>query len=146
MIMPDCRKKYARDAYPYGSQWCRREDYGEKGINPYWEQRLKGEDREFIRGFDACTEDAIGTFFSMAETYLDDDEIDYDVLDDERPIEEIPDEEKKSWNSKTRLLKKIKDNLLFHIEATRNEDIVVLIESGAYDEPKGADKHVEAKE
>lgn len=43
MILPDCRQKYARDAYPYGSQFRRREDFAEDELNPYWDQQVKGE-------------------------------------------------------------------------------------------------------
>ena len=47
-MFADCREKFSRDAYPYGTQFQKHEDIPKDEINPYWDGHLKGKDRAYI--------------------------------------------------------------------------------------------------
>jgi hypothetical protein len=141
-MFADCREKFSRDAYPYGTQFQKHEDIPKDEINPYWDGHLKGKDRAYINGYDDATKDGINGFFSnfLAYEYELDNafgtnlfrNVDESVLEDERDISEFSEEERAEWSKETLILKTLKDCMLDNAEATRNEIVTALIDSGDY--------------
>lgn len=141
-MFADCREKFSRDAYPYGTQFQKHEDIPKDEINPYWDGHLKGKDRAYINGYDDATKDGINGFFSnfLAYEYELDNafgthlfrNVDESVLKDERDISEFSEEERAEWSKETLILKTLKDCMLDNAEATRNEIVTALIDSGDY--------------
>lgn len=152
-MFADCREKFSRDAYPYGTQFQKHEDIPKDEINPYWDGHLKGEDRAYINGYDNGSEDNINDFFSNFLAYeceLDNAfgthlfrKVDESVLEDERDITEFSEEERAEWSKETLILKTLKDCMLDNAEATRNEIVTALIDSGDYgkDMAKESEEH-----
>ena len=83
-------------------------------------------------------EHIVSAFFRNAEAFINDDELDFSVIDDERPLEGIPAEERKHWQPKTLLFKKLCDGMLRYAEDTRNEMVVSLLDEAASKEADNA--------
>lgn len=142
-LFADCREKYTRDAYPYGTQFRKSKDIPKDEISPYWDGRLKGADKVYVSGYDDCAEDNIKGFFDNLMTYegeLEDafgeteiyHKVDDNVLEDDRSAGEFPDDERESWTPETRILKTLKDCMLHYYEMSRNENITAIIDGGDY--------------
>lgn len=140
-LFADCREKYTKQAYPFGTQFQKNEDIPKDEINPYWERHLKGNKKAFIDGYDTCVEDAVEGYF--ANLFSDGNlihilgtqvmsNIDQDVLDDERSIDEFPLEEQEEWGKETLFLKAVKDGILQEAEMNRNEMVTAFLD----DEPQ----------
>ena len=111
MIIADCRQKYTKNAYPYGTQCRRSSDISADEINPYWEGNLCKENKICIQGYD-CAVEEIRAFFDNIEDYA--------------PCEgysDAQDEEKKN------LCQAIKAKLDEYLECQRDEIITSLIEN-----------------
>ena len=93
-------------------------------------------------GYDDATKDGINGFFSnfLAYEYELDNafgthlfrNVDESVLEDERDISEFSEEERAECSKETLILKTLKDCMLDNAEATRNEIVTALIDSGDY--------------
>ncbi len=140
-MIPDCRKKYIKDAYPYGTRFRSSSEFEEGEINPYWEGHLKGADKELVRGYDWAVEN-IGSYFadSIEDTVWKclgrhaESQLDTSVLVSKRRIDEYSEEEISGMSRETYLLKSIHSDLLKEMEAFRNEMITSFLDGQEYEE------------
>lgn len=61
-MFADCRQKYTKDAYPYGTQFRKNKDIPADEINPYWEGNLNKENKDTIVGYDMGVAEADNFF------------------------------------------------------------------------------------
>lgn len=121
--IPDCRKKLNDDGTP----------------NPYWEGVLIGEDKEFIRGYDYNTDNAINNLFDNLDVYtsefaeenIDINDVDINIVcsdNDEKWYVDYTLEELEQMNKPTRLMLLMKYILNHYIEMERDELITAMID------------------
>lgn len=147
--IPDCRQKFETN----------NKNMNEKIINPYWYGLLRGDDAEFLRGYDWNTSMSINNFFDNLDIYADKlekegisvDFIDTDIVNgadedynitmphikDDRKCKyysEYSDEELRKMSKSTRIMLLMKELITFHIENCRDELIVSAIENMDEDE------------
>lgn len=134
-MIADCREKYTKDAYPYGTQYRKPEEIPEDEINPYWEGKLNKENEEVVRGYDWAVEE-LDTFlegsidvamrdYIGAHSSL---QIDMGIMNDQRNISEFSRDEIKQMSKETYLLKAMHSEISNRLECVRNEMITSFIE------------------
>lgn len=140
-MIPDCRKKYIKDAYPYGTRFRSSSEFEEREINPYWEGHLKGADKDLVGGYDWAVETIERCFVNRAEDVVRKclgrhagSQVDIEVLVSKRDIDEYSEEEIASMSRETYLLKSIYSDLLDEMEVFRNEMITSFLDGQGYEE------------
>lgn len=141
-MFPNCRAKYTKDAYPGGGAPFRRaEDIPKDEVNPYWEDNLSKRNRQIISGYD-CAMEEVAIFFSDITATIceyigvyDRNQIDDDVMCDERHIEDFDDAEIIKMSKQTYVLKVLQSELIMQLESTRDMLITGLID-GQKDQKK----------
>ena len=136
-LFADCREKYTKDAYPFGTYTRKNEDIPKDEISPYWDGNLKGSGKHYVDGYDYCVE----TFKNAFANIMDVDEViddtgflknvDEDVINDDRPAEDFPIDEMEKWSKETKIMKLLKDCILEYTEIERNELVTAILEDDA---------------
>ena len=135
-LFADCREKFTKDAYPFGTYTRKNEDIPADEINPYWDGNLKGSGKYYVDGYDYCIETIKNAFanlmdFGSVENVIGElamGKIDMDVINDERDAIEFQANEKKAWSKETWIMKTMKDSLLEYMEGNRNELVTAILE------------------
>ena len=123
---------------------CREDEY-------YNQKYLKGEDREFVNGFDYCAEETVDCLFDNLDTMFDDDSYIMHVLNEEVPKQEEYDMEWTFGHKETehRVVKTYADllrmKILEWVEMERNELITSMIDSMDEDEYKAIKERVDGR-
>lgn len=141
-MFPNCRAKYTKDAYPGGGAPFRRAaDIPKDEVNPYWEKNLSKENKQMLNGFD-CAMEEVGSFFSDIGVTIweymgmyDRNQVDDEVMCDERHIEDFDDAEVAKMSKQTYVLKVLQSELIMQLESTRDMLITGLID-GQKDQKK----------
>lgn len=165
--IPDCRPKYEKDCAIH-NVFGAKTPIDDKKINPYWYGLLKGQDAEFLRGFDYAVTMCLCNLFDNLDIYQDKleeigitvDDIDVDVVNgaykgfeninldciDDRVnawIDEYSEEELLNMDISTRRMLTIKSIILEYIESERDELVTSMIESMSDEEHEQAIKEAE---
>ena len=146
-MFADCREKYTKNAYPYGTKFRKQADIPDDEINPYWNGNSKGEDKAEIRGYDWAV-DQTDNFFNNTECGEELEE--YLTNEEKRILREInskittmdnegetPKLEDVVTESTPRVVKAIlatRYDLCDWLERERDMVITSLIENGNYEE------------
>lgn len=85
-MFADCRQKFTKDAYPFGTRFRKSKDISADEINPYWEGNLNEENKSRIRCFDWGAAEADNFFSNLCNG---DTVIDYLAKDEAEKAEEI---------------------------------------------------------
>jgi hypothetical protein len=150
--IPDCRPKYEKDCAIHYT-FAPKEPIDEKEINPYWYGLVKGEDKEFLRGFDYAVTMCLCNWFDNLDVCDEElerigivvDDIDVDVVNgayegleniylnnmDDRAnkcLEEYSDEELEKMNKSTLAMLTIKSIVLDYIERERDMLVTSMID------------------
>ena len=148
--IPDCREKYLKDIKKSVLPVTAREGQ----INPYWYGLLKGDDREFLKGYDWNTMHAVNSLFDNLDVYseyleevgINCDEIDEDIVNgavgtlnenlaevtDQRKVwtlDDFSEEELGKMSMSTKLMLTIKHIVSDWIEQSRDELVSSMVES-----------------
>jgi hypothetical protein len=101
--------------------------------NPYWEGKMGGRDKEYIKGYDNCVEQQVEGFFENIRDYEEafkEADIDVNDLDIVAIVaDDFSDDEVKALDPKTRLFGVLHDCLLDYIEKNRTDIIAGMVET-----------------
>lgn len=106
----------------------------EERENPYWEGNLNPENKEFVKAYDLAVEDALSLFDSLWEINFAGCMVDGNAvlhapdIEDYRDLDENETKLLASMNPETRAIVEMKAAMKFHLENTRNELVVGLID------------------
>ena len=109
---------------------CRKDDY-------YNQDFLDGQDREFVKGYDWCTEEVVDNFFNNLDVYFDSDSHMQHMLDEKLPDDMKSEEEVEfTFGGRGSEVRKIKtygdllrSKLLDWIKSERDELITSMIDN-----------------